>query len=245
MTHATIQVGELAIQVTQKAVKNVHLSVHPPDGRVTLVTPSATRLEVARAYAVSKLGWIRRQQQTLAEQARETPRRFIRRESHYVWGRRYLLNVVEREARPSVTLDHRRITLSVRPGSDQERRQRTMHRWHKSSAPRRDPAVVREMVCQARRHRRRVLPATDENPLGKLQPRGQTRPVQHRTGQKAEGPPGVRGRPRIRFTLLNRLTASGSSPSCKRIIRIGGKHGLELNELPLGAEGTWGARDGL
>ena len=52
--------------------------------------------EVARAYAVSKLGWIRRQQQTLAEQARETPRQFVRRESHHVWGRRYLLNVVER-----------------------------------------------------------------------------------------------------------------------------------------------------
>ena len=87
---------------------------------------------MARAYAVSKLGWIRRQQRTLAEQARETPRHFIRRESHHVWGRRYLLNVVERDARPSVTLDHRRITLSVRPGSDQESRQRTMHRWHKS-----------------------------------------------------------------------------------------------------------------
>lgn len=132
MIYATIQVGELAIQVTRKAVKNVHLSVHPPDGRVTLVAPSETRLEVARAYAVSKLGWIRRQQQTLAEQTRETPRRFVRRESHHVWGRRYLLNVVEQDAKPSVTLDHRRITLSVRPDSDQESRQRIMHRWHKS-----------------------------------------------------------------------------------------------------------------
>ena len=58
----TIQLGEISILVTRKAVKNVHLSVHPPEGRVTLVAPSETRLEVARAYAISKLSWIRAQQ---------------------------------------------------------------------------------------------------------------------------------------------------------------------------------------
>ena len=57
-----IQIGDVSILVNRKAVKNVHLSVHPPSGRVTLVAPAATRLEVARAYAISKLGWIREQQ---------------------------------------------------------------------------------------------------------------------------------------------------------------------------------------
>ena len=61
----TIQLGEVCIAVTRKAVKNVHLSVHPPLGHVTLVAPTATRLEVARAYAISKLGWIRDQQTKL------------------------------------------------------------------------------------------------------------------------------------------------------------------------------------
>ena len=69
----TIQLGEISILVTRKAVKNVHLSVHPPEGRVTLVAPSGTRLEVARAYAISKLSWIRAQQKKLDNQARETP----------------------------------------------------------------------------------------------------------------------------------------------------------------------------
>lgn len=82
----TIQLGDLSIQVSRKAIKHVHLSVHPPNGRVTLSAPSGTRLEVARAYAISKLGWIREQQTRLRSQARETPRRFIGRESHYVWG---------------------------------------------------------------------------------------------------------------------------------------------------------------
>ncbi|MGM0595361.1 MAG: M48 family metallopeptidase [Pseudomonadota bacterium] len=126
-----IQLGEIAIQVTRKAIKHVHLSVHPPEGRVTLVAPTGTRLEVARAYAISKLGWIRGQQAKLQSQARETPRQFIERESHYVWGRRYLLSVEEREFRPGVKLDHKRITLTVRPGSDRAKRAQIMHEWHK------------------------------------------------------------------------------------------------------------------
>jgi predicted metal-dependent hydrolase len=128
----TIRIGELSIQVTKKDIKNVHLSVHPPDGRVTLVAPTATRLEVVRAYAISKLSWIREQQRKLKNQARETPRQFIERESHYLWGRRYLMTVFHRDAKPCVTLDHQRITLTVRPGSDARRRAEVIHEWHKS-----------------------------------------------------------------------------------------------------------------
>lgn len=128
---STIVLGDIEVEVTRKNVKHVHLSVHPPMGRVTLVTPVSTRPEVARAYAASKLGWIRDQQAKLRAQARETPREFITRESHYIWGRRRLLEVIERDARPGVTLDHRRITLTVRPGSSAETRGRVMHEWHK------------------------------------------------------------------------------------------------------------------
>lgn len=127
----TIHLGDIAIRVTRKAIKNVHLSVHPPEGRVTLVAPTETRLEVARAYAISKLSWIREQQARLKNQARETPRQFIGRESHYLWGRRYLLTVVELDTRPGVKLDHKRITLTVRPGSDQAKRAEVMHEWHR------------------------------------------------------------------------------------------------------------------
>src|SRR3954447_4588434 len=96
----TIQIGQLSIRVTKKDIKHVHLSVHPPDGRVTLAAPSATRLDVARAYAISKLGWIREQQKKLENQARESPRQFIERESHYLWGRRHLMTVVHRDTKP-------------------------------------------------------------------------------------------------------------------------------------------------
>lgn len=138
----SIQLGELVIEVTRKAVKNVHLSVHPPAGHITLVAPTNTRLEVARAYVISKLSWIRQQQAKLQSQARETPRQFVERESHYLWGRRHLLSIIEQETKPSVTLDHRRITLKVRPGSSPEKRGEVMHHWHKSLLHEIVPALI-------------------------------------------------------------------------------------------------------
>jgi hypothetical protein len=140
----TIHLGEIAIAVTRKAVKHVHLSVHPPGGRVTLVAPTGTRREVARAYAVSKLGWIRDQQAKLRGQIRETPRQFIERESHYLWGRRYLLTVREEDTKPSVRLSHRAIMLTVRPGSTGATRATVIHDWHKSLLHR----VIRELIAR-------------------------------------------------------------------------------------------------
>lgn len=139
----TIELGDIHIAVTRKAVRNVHLSVHPPEGRVTLVAPTNTRLEVARAYAISKLGWIRSQQTKLQQQNRETPRQFVKRESHYLWGRRYLLNVEEKEARPCIKLDHKRITLRVRPSSSLEKRAQVMHEWHKRQLHEAVPPLIK------------------------------------------------------------------------------------------------------
>ncbi|RLA52195.1 MAG: metal-dependent hydrolase [Gammaproteobacteria bacterium] len=128
----TIQIGDINILVTRKAIKNVHLSVHPPNGRVTLAAPTSTRLEVARAYAISKLSWIRNQQEKLRNQPRETKREYVERESHYLWGRRHLLSVEYADAKPSVALDHKRITLIVRPGSSRERKEQVIQEWHRS-----------------------------------------------------------------------------------------------------------------
>ncbi len=127
-----IQLGEITIGLTRKEIKHAHLSVHPPDGRVSLVVPKGTRLEVARAYAASKLGWIRDRQRKLRGQAREKPREFVERESHYLWGRRYLLSVKEDDAKPSVRLSHRTITLTVRPGSSRAKRESVVQEWHRS-----------------------------------------------------------------------------------------------------------------
>lgn len=139
-----LQLGDISIEVTRKDIKHVHLSVHPPKGRVTLVAPTATRLEVARTYAISKLGWIREQQTKLRNQAREAPRRFVERESHQVWGRRHLLTIKYRDAKPSISLDHKRITLTVRLGTDERRRSELIHEWHKALLHEAVPAMIQK-----------------------------------------------------------------------------------------------------
>jgi predicted metal-dependent hydrolase len=138
----SIQLGEVCVRLERKAVKNVHLSVHPPEGRVTLVAPLGTRFEVARAFAISKLSWIHKQQASLRQQARETPRRFVERESHYLWGRRHLLRVVEQNAKPVVSVGHKHITLAVRPGYSQVTRARVIHDWHKSLLHKTVPRLI-------------------------------------------------------------------------------------------------------
>jgi predicted metal-dependent hydrolase len=127
-----LQLGDLEIEVQFKDIKNVHLSVHPPQGRVTLVAPLGTRKEAVRAFAASKLSWIRAKQLQLAAQRRETPRQYVSRESHMLWGKRYLLKVVEVNQQPKVTVGHSAITLTVRPGSTRDKRDAVMRAWHRS-----------------------------------------------------------------------------------------------------------------
>ncbi len=88
--------------------------MHPPDGRVTLAAPLEIRLDLARAYAISKLNWIRGQREKLREQSREPTLEYVDRESHYLWGRRYLLYVEYLDKKTSVRLEHKKIILTVR-----------------------------------------------------------------------------------------------------------------------------------
>jgi predicted metal-dependent hydrolase len=140
----TITLGDVELALVRKQVKHVHLTVHPPTGKVTLVVPRGTRTEVARAYAISRLGWIRRQRQQMAAQPRETPRQFVERESHQVWGRRYLLSVQEVDERPKVEISHRRLRLTVRPGSPLTKRAEVMHEWHKAQLHAVVPGLIKK-----------------------------------------------------------------------------------------------------
>jgi predicted metal-dependent hydrolase len=126
-----IQLGDVAVDVVFKDIKHVHLSVYPPDGRVRLAAPAHMSLETLRVFAVSKLGWIRTQQKKLHAQARETPRDFLERESHYLWGRRYLLSLVEQEAAPTLTINPGSLVLRVRPGTSQAERDAIVAGWYR------------------------------------------------------------------------------------------------------------------
>jgi predicted metal-dependent hydrolase len=126
-----IQLGDIALDVVRKDIKNVHLSVHPPTGRVRIAAPRRMSLNTVRVFAIAKLPWIKKQQQKLRDQERETPREYINRESHYVWGKRYLLKVVESDEPSSVELVHSRMVLHVRPGTSEAKRQSILESWHR------------------------------------------------------------------------------------------------------------------
>jgi predicted metal-dependent hydrolase len=138
-----LRLGDVSIAVLRKDVNHVHLSVYPPSGRVTLTAPKTTRPEVLRAYVVSRLGWIRDKQSQLRGQARAAPRRFVERESHYVWGRRRLLSVRRAHAAPSVRLSHRQIILTVRPGASVAKRDEILHQWYRALLHEAVPRLIR------------------------------------------------------------------------------------------------------
>lgn len=127
----TIKLGETSLDVVRKDIKNVHLSVYPPTGTVRISAPTRMSLPTIRLFAVSKLGWIRQQQKALREQEREGQREYLDRESHYVWGKRYLLKLVEEELAPSVQIHHSRLRLCVRPGTGKLIREEVVSSWYR------------------------------------------------------------------------------------------------------------------
>ena len=139
-----IKLGDIAVDVVLKDIKNVHLSVHPPEGRVTISAPTRMNLDTIRVFAVSKLDWIRRQQRKLREQERETLREYLDRESHYVWGNRYLLSIVERDQAPAVALKHSRMILAVRAGAVEAGKELIVAKWYREQIK----AVVPELLAK-------------------------------------------------------------------------------------------------
>ncbi len=126
-----VVIGDIPVDVVLKDIRNIHLSVHPPAGRVRLSAPVGMDINTLRLYAISRLGWIKKQQRKLCGQERETPREYLNRESHYLWGKRYLLKIVEREAPSAVDVQHSAILLYIRPDASQEKKQSVLDAWYR------------------------------------------------------------------------------------------------------------------
>lgn len=130
--NAEISIGEVKVDVYFKDIKNLHLSVYPPTGRVRISAPHWMSLDNIRLFAVSKITWIKRNQGKIASQPRETPREYLERESHYVWGRRYLLKINEGGDRAIVALGHQALELMVPEGSSVCLREGILMEWYRS-----------------------------------------------------------------------------------------------------------------
>lgn len=125
-----VQVGSLEVEVKFKPIKNLHLSVHPPFGKVTVSSPDFFDLEKVRVYLTTKIGWIKREQQKIASQEREGEKLFITRESHRFLGKRYLLKLTASN-KNKVVLKHSAIELFSKPEADAQLKKTTLYAWYR------------------------------------------------------------------------------------------------------------------
>lgn len=141
MEHITI--SNIKIDVVRKDIKNIHLAVYPPTGRVRIAAPLKVNEDAIRLFAVAKLGWIKRNQKKFEGQERISQREYKQRESHYFQGRRYLLNITETEGAPKVILKSKKfIELFVRPETTVEKRHEIMTEWYRVQLKKQIPAII-------------------------------------------------------------------------------------------------------
>ncbi len=141
--HSEIIVGGLAIEVVRKNIKNLHLGVYPPEGRVRVAVPLRLDDEAVRLAVISRLGWIHRKQVEFEEQERQSEREMITGESHYVKGRRYRLDIIEHDGPATVRItNNRTLELRVRPGMDREKREALLHRWYRRQLREQIPVLI-------------------------------------------------------------------------------------------------------
>lgn len=138
-----ISVSGISIDVIKKDIKNMHLSVHPPTGRVRISSPKEMETKSIRLFAVSKLGWIKKHIRNMREQNRQPERKYIQRESHYFQGQRYLLNIIEHKAPPRVEIRNKKyMDLYVRPGSDRDKKEEVVKEFYRSELKEQIPPLI-------------------------------------------------------------------------------------------------------
>jgi len=138
-----ITLGNISIDVVRKDIKNLHLGVYPPKGRVRIASPLKIDDEAVRLFAISKMAWIKKQQLKFETQERQSERRFVSGESHYYKGNRYLLNVIYHNAAPKVEIRNKTyIDLYVRVGSTLEQREKVLIEWYRKQLKDQIPALI-------------------------------------------------------------------------------------------------------
>lgn len=139
----SVVIGDIEIDIIKKNIKNLHLSIHPPDGRVRIAAPAQMKDDAIRVFAISKLSWIKEQRARFQAQARQSEREFLSGESHYYQGNRYLLNVIQTNKKQRVELGGPKyINLYVREGATKEQREKVMMEWYRHQLKSQIPAII-------------------------------------------------------------------------------------------------------
>jgi predicted metal-dependent hydrolase len=138
-----LKVSGIDVQVVRKGIKNLHLAVYPPDGHVRVAVPEHVTDDNVRLAVVAKLNWIKRQQRDYKEQPRQSGREYVSGECHYVLGKRYRLQLIERDAKPEVVLlKSGKLKLYVRAGSSVESKELILNAWYREELKRLIPDLL-------------------------------------------------------------------------------------------------------
>lgn len=137
-----IKLDDKNVEVIQKSINHLNLRVYPPNGRVKVSAPKSMAVNTIRLFVNSKMNWIKKQQIKLRAQAREAPREYVDRESHYFNGKRYLLEVIEHNAPAKVRLNSQAIELLVRPRTPMEKRRSLLNEWYRQQLKSVVPQII-------------------------------------------------------------------------------------------------------
>jgi predicted metal-dependent hydrolase len=137
-----IIVSDIPVDVVRKKIKNLHLAVYPPEGRVRVAAPLRVNDEAVRLAVISRLGWIRKQQAKFLGQERQSEREYLSGESHYFQGRRYRLTVIYHDAPPKVTVGVGGMQLHVRTGSNRDHREVVLQEWYRQQLKEQIPDLL-------------------------------------------------------------------------------------------------------
>jgi predicted metal-dependent hydrolase len=130
---SSLQLGDIEASVIRKRIKNLHVSVLPPAGKVRITVPEGMKDDAVRTLLATRLSWIRKQQGKFTNQERQTKRNYVSGESHFLWGKNYRLELVYQEGAPRVFLKGKsKIVLQVRPHSSTEKRAEVMNGWYRA-----------------------------------------------------------------------------------------------------------------
>jgi len=128
-----MRIDDIDIEVEFKHIKNTHLAVYPPDGRVHVSAPDYLTEDDVRSYVVSKWDWILKQRREIVATARQTPREYVSGESYYHFGQRFRLRVVEQpRCAHSITKQGNLLIMTVQPGTTTENRALVMREWQRA-----------------------------------------------------------------------------------------------------------------
>ncbi|MBS7836291.1 M48 family metallopeptidase [Wohlfahrtiimonas chitiniclastica] len=139
-----IIIGSITMLLNRKEIKNLHISVLPPDGKVRISAPEHMTETAIRMAVIHRIPWIKKQQREFGQQSRQSIREMINGESHYLWGKRYRLEVIERHGKHKLVIEHGRLRLYVQPGTTNKNRQQVVQKFYRDALMEKLPELMQE-----------------------------------------------------------------------------------------------------